>query len=94
LGLLLILLSLMELDSVQVLLELAISGNAAGDSLLDVEALSRQVHLLLDKLNAALVDFTKFTRLVVLFLKDGGENVIGLLRSLLHLLLLQKTLCG
>jgi len=70
LGLLLILLSLVVLDSVQVLLELSISGNAASDSLLDVEALSRQVHLLLDKLDAALVDFTKFTGLVVLLLKD------------------------
>ena len=67
---LLVLLSLVVLDPAQVLLELAISSDAPGDSLLDVEALGGQVHLLLDKLNAALVDFTKFPRLVVLLLKD------------------------
>jgi hypothetical protein len=51
-------------------LELAISGNAAGYSLFDVDDLRGLVHLLLDEFNAALVDLTKLTGLVVLFLKD------------------------
>jgi hypothetical protein len=51
-------------------LELPISGNAAGYSLFDVEALRGLVHLLLNEFDAALVDLTKFTGLVVLFLKD------------------------
>ncbi len=70
LSLLLILLSLVVLNPAQVLLKLVISGDAAGNSLFDVYANRGMVHLLLNKLNAALVDLTKFPGLVVLFLKD------------------------
>lgn len=73
-------------NTLEVLLELVIPGDAHGEHVLAEGAASEAP--VLDEFDASLVDLCELPRLVVLLREDGGEDVVGLLGRTLVLLLL------
>ena len=73
-------------NTLEVLLELVIPGDAHGEHVLPEGTTSEAP--VLDELDASLFDLCELPRLVVLLREDGGEDVVGLLGCTLVLLLL------
>ena len=86
LGLSIILYLRVMVNTLKVLLELVIPGDADGEHVLAEGATAEAP--VLDEFDASLVDLCELPRLVVLLREDGGEDVVGLLGRTLVLLLL------